>query len=123
MRENVLAVVNFKEALLISVSERMNEERGDVRAQKGRTRSSSVAVDKAESCAACRTKLSFSTEPKLLPCLHMMCKGCVINTTEEKNSKGKLHACLHVLDKYFFLINNLQLVYTLKSSTSLFIYV
>ncbi|XP_053350870.1 E3 ubiquitin-protein ligase TRIM33 [Clarias gariepinus] len=65
----------------------MNEERGDVRAQKGRTRSSSVAVDKAESCAACRTKLSFSTEPKLLPCLHMMCKGCVINTTEEKNSK------------------------------------
>ncbi|KAF5907760.1 E3 ubiquitin-protein ligase TRIM33-like, partial [Clarias magur] len=65
----------------------MNEESGDARGQKGRTRTGSVAADKAESCAVCRTKLSFSTEPKLLPCLHMMCKECVINTTEEKTAK------------------------------------
>lgn len=74
------------------MSERMKEEREGVSAQEGRTQPSSLAVEKAESCAGCTTKLSSSVEPKLLPCLHMMCKGCVINTSEDKNAKGKHHA-------------------------------
>ncbi|XP_060726349.1 tripartite motif-containing protein 66 isoform X4 [Tachysurus vachellii] len=66
----------------------MEEEREHVSVHKGRTDfPSSLMVKKAESCAVCRTKLSFSSEPKLLPCLHMMCKSCIVKTTEDNNAK------------------------------------
>ncbi|KAI5106159.1 E3 ubiquitin-protein ligase TRIM33 isoform X1 [Silurus meridionalis] len=32
-----------------------------------------------DSCVTCTTKLSSSAEPKLLPCLHLMCKACTVN--------------------------------------------
>ncbi|KAF4088283.1 hypothetical protein AMELA_G00080440 [Ameiurus melas] len=63
------------------------KEEREVRVQKGRTHASSLAVEKAESCAVCTTKLSSSAEPKLLPCLHMTCKACIVNTSEDKHAK------------------------------------
>ncbi|XP_060777843.1 E3 ubiquitin-protein ligase TRIM33 [Neoarius graeffei] len=64
----------------------MKEEREGASVQEGRTQPGSAAGERAESCAVCTIKLSSSTEPKLLPCLHMMCKGCVLNTSEDKHS-------------------------------------
>lgn len=88
----MLEVVYFYLGFVLSVSERMEEERECVSAPKELTNSScSLAVEKAESCAVCRTKLSFSSEPKLLPCLHIMCKACSVNTSVDNNAKGKPH--------------------------------
>lgn len=84
-------MVYLKEVLFL-VSGRMKEEREGASVQEGRTQPGSAAGERAESCAVCSIKLSSSTEPKLLPCLHMMCKGCVLNTSEDKHSTGKRHA-------------------------------
>ncbi|XP_058247363.1 transcription intermediary factor 1-alpha isoform X3 [Hemibagrus wyckioides] len=66
----------------------MEEGREYVSAPKELANSSpSLAVEKAESCAVCRTKLSFSSEPKLLPCLHMMCKACSVNTSVDNYAR------------------------------------
>lgn len=72
----------------------MKAKREVVTAQKGHLHSSCSAVEDAESCAVCTTKLNSGAEPKLLPCLHIMCKRCIINTSENKNAKGKHHASL-----------------------------
>ncbi|KAB5586914.1 hypothetical protein PHYPO_G00007010 [Pangasianodon hypophthalmus] len=85
----------------------MKEDREDGSAQKGRTHSCFVAGGKAEACAVCTTKLSSSAEPKLLPCLHMMCKACTVNTSEDKHTKecpmcGQPFSLSEVTDCFIF---------------------
>uniref|UniRef100_A0A8U8BVC9 Uncharacterized protein n=1 Tax=Geospiza parvula TaxID=87175 RepID=A0A8U8BVC9_GEOPR len=43
-----------------------------------------------ELCGACRQRLSPQREPRLLPCLHSVCRGCIGNGHGERNGEGML---------------------------------
>ncbi|TSK34764.1 E3 ubiquitin-protein ligase TRIM33 [Bagarius yarrelli] len=66
--------------------------------EKKRTNPSSIpATGKAESCVGCTSQLSFSSDPKLLPCLHIMCKSCFEKKSTQDNIDKGLSASLHCM--------------------------